>query len=468
MFGMEKSRKILVIIIMGSIIVTLLGIYVFYLSNPKVIFLNSLNAINNKVVDTVTANLDVIKLYDQNFVSDIEFEYFTEKEEMKEERIVTVDKKTKEETVTIQQVPYTEVTTRNFNANININTNNKYDIVQLTLPKENEETKPYTIYYDNGSLIFDDISCGRYLRLEDGILTKKMTTNTTFEVISLYQQIYKQITKEFKEKDIFKLPIKGEDIFDVSTKYGITLSQDRVKTIIIQALEKLANNQEFLNTLISYQNGINVHKTIDKEAAVLLIQNEIEKIKQYEVDPSIYYELVITTKGFFNDSIKNISLLELNNGTILKSVNAQINDDTINIELNKGFNDIYNIDVDKNDNRYEIKVKGKNHDIVIKCSGYLFDKEMSIDGIVDNKQITGKFSIEGNNDKELTSDVYFSVNNGQRNIMQLKCKNSTQFGSVPVKIENKGIFTIEEVFEQSKEYIYQFKREMLERLGIKL
>ncbi len=472
MLGMEKNKRILVAVIIGSIVVALIGAYLLLFNNPKQVFLSTVNKINNSTLEFVTDNLSTIELYNQDFISNIDLEYYIERDAIREEKNVVVNEETGEETIVINKVPYTQVLSNKFNAYLNRSKKNSHDIVKLTLPSENQESTIYNIYYQGGTLTLDASQYDQFIKLNNDVLKfGNATPNTLDKIVTMYKRIYKQLIKQFKDSDFYKITVE-EDVgngLETVHKYGISIDDERFKQIIINTLQSLSKDQEFITTYIAYQKQVDINSAIDKSAVRTMINGWIEEVSGQEIIENKIYEMVITTTGIFNQNINKIEMFELESNNILKSINVQINGQTANIEIQDNASTVYNIVVTKTEGGYSINIQNNECNINVSFNNYLVSKEIIVSGNIQDKKLTGKYLMKRSaDDKQVNNQLNISLNNGQKDVVYIKLENKTKFETVTEYVATKRLYSIDELDIQVKQYVDKFKADVTDKLGIEL
>lgn len=471
MLGMEKNKKVLVAVIIGSIIIALLGAYMIFFNNPKQVFLGIMDKLNNKGLEFVNQNIGPISLYNNDFVTNLNLDYYIERDAERVETKTVINEETGEESVVTNNIPYTQILSNNLNVYANRSKKNSHDIVRLTLPNE-EESTTYNLYYQNGTIILDASQYEQFVKLNNEVLKFGNAKPSTIDkVITMYNRAYEQFKKQFKDSDFYKISITENTTAGNQTvhKYGVSITQERINQIIEKALQSLSRDQEFINAYISYQKDIDINSSIDKTAVRTLINGWIEEVKAKEINDNTIYEAIITTTGMFNENIMRVEMFKLEDNSVLKSLNIGINNNVIQVEVQDNANTVLNINANILENDIQMNITNEKLNINATLNDFLVSKEITLSGFIDNNRIIGKYIMKRNSDDtQLNNELDISLSNGTKDIMYIKMNNKTNFETVTEYVNSKKIYSIDQLDIQVKEFVDKFKIDIVEKLGIEI
>ena len=277
-FNLKKPKKKGLIIggIVSAVafIVAFLLVYFFVLTNPKFIFSKSID----KILKIDSQKYDSIKI-DTKIKADIELEDATYKE----------------------QLP--EIEKCEIQAGVQMDVENKQEIVDLGLEYDNQEVIDAQIYYDDGEMyaylegLFDkyiQIDMDEETRTEMDKLFEAVTseekTKNAEKALTIIKDEFKAQVKEKGEFEKEKTTIDVADDEQKVTKTTVTLTEKQLWEVTEDMLKNLADSEEFLECF--------KEDTIEYELKKLS-----ELVKENKTNGKSNVKISIYTKGLLNNKL---------------------------------------------------------------------------------------------------------------------------------------------------------------------
>lgn len=446
MLGFDKNKRMLLAVSIGSLVIAVLGLYIFLFGSPKQVFLSVMDNFNNKGLELVTSNLSTIQLYNQDYVIDADIQYNIDKSAINSED--------------------TPILSNDMNVLFNKSKNNSHDVIKVTLPN-GEESKEYNVYYQNGALILDVAQYDTLVKLNKDILGN-FGPDSVDLFVDMYKRWYKQFASQLNSSDFYKITVNddvGNGVESVQ-KYGITLSDERLNEVLVNTAKGLTSDTEFIELYISYQKMVDINSAINEGEVINILNSWAQDLQAKEIKENTVYELLIATSGIFNEKISKIEFFKLDNREIINSVEVVFVGDNANIKVqNKDI--IYDVNVTKNEYGYSMNVTSDKTRLNIVFENFEVSKNIKIEGTIEEKDVDFKYSMELSRDnKKIDNELYIDLKDGQTSLIHVDIKSQTEFKTIAQYIETKRLYTIDEVPDEVKQYVEQFNLEVIDKLGI--
>lgn len=460
MLGMEKNKKILMIVSICSILLVLLGIYIVFFSTPKPVFLAMTDKINSKVLNTVNQNMSLISVYDNDYVSNVDAEYYIETN--KGEKTTVINEQTGEEETIINMPPYIKILENKFNAYINKNKQNTHNAITLTVPNE-QGSSIYNVYEKNGQFVLDIPQGDKFVVLNNEPV-KFSDANSTLvkNIITMYERFYNQLKKNLPQQNFYKI-----ELDDNKNKHGISITENELKTVLINVLQQLKEDTKFIQAYMQYKKTENINLEVTEDIVYQDIDNMIENLKTREVDESLQYELCITTQGILNKDILEIEMVKTSNSVIVNEIHFFINENNIKVDFMENAKNILQLDTVINEAGFNVKVTNENMNINVVFNDYYVSKEVVVQGNVGNKKVNGKYRIDiDENNNQVINSFQLNVDENDKKVIYINLYSKTDVKAENQYINTKTDYKKDEINSEEQQYVEQFYVDAVDKLGL--
>ena len=447
MLGMEKNKKILTIVVITSIVIIVLGTYMIFFNMTKPAFLGIVDNINDKGVDIVEKNIEVLANYDKDYVSNNKVKYYIEKE-----------------------TPNTQILENDFDLYVNKNSKNTHNIVKVTVNEE--EAKTYNIYKKNGNMFLDGRESNAFIQLNNKYIPfVTANSNTINEILNMYERAYENFKKQIDLADLYKITTQIDNEKGKTTvhKFGISVDEKTLQQMVLNTLNDLKNDSKFVKSYISYQKAKNASSNLDNASVKKIIDSLIEKINEKSVNQDIEYEMIITTSGIFNQNILQIECMKLLYNTVLEKIDIVIDGDNILVKAEKNSETVLSSNIVLSQSGFDAKVNTEKVNINVKANDFDVTKELYITGDINEEKINSAYIMKHDKDKqEILNDFELKIGNSEKNTVYIDVESNTKLNSQAEYVNTKNIYNLSKLDQSMQEYFNQFKVDVIDKMGIEL
>lgn len=447
MLGMEKNKKILTIVVITSIVIVALGTYMIFFNMTKPAFLGIVDNINDKGIDIVEKNIESLSNYDKDYVSNNKVKYYIEKES-----------------------PNTQILENDFDLYVNKNSKNTHNIVKVTVNEE--ETKTYNIYEQNGNMFLDASEFNGFIQLNnENIPFVTANSNTINEMLNMYERAYENFKKQIDLADLYKITTKINNEKDKKTvhKFGISVDEKTLQQMVLNTLNDLKNDSKFVKSYISYQQAKNASSNLDNESVNQIIDMWIEEISKKISNQDIEYEIIITTSGIFNQNVLQIECMKLLYSTVLEKIDIVIDGDNILIKAEKNSETVLSSNIVLSQSGFDAKINTEKLNINIKANDFDVTKEMYITGDINEQKINSSYIMKHDKERqEILNDFELKIGSNEKNTVYIDVESNTKLISQAEYVNTKNIYNLSKLEQAMQEYFNQFKVDVIDKMGIEL
>lgn len=324
----QTDKRPIIVTIILTILIALIGIFMYYSNNPKTIFIKTIDKTFNTIEKNIVPKYEKTK---GNLTANLE--------------LIENDK---------------QITSLQTKTNYNIDTKTNLLIANTKIETKDNEITNSQIYKDeeNTYLYFENI-LDKYIKLEGNIPSKDQTKTI---LNSLNRALNKGIEKEKIIGSTTKIDINGKNT--KTYKSTLTLNKENYDLILDTINNNLTEDEKFINAIVSItnKNENEVKENINKK--INQMKNDFASKDTIVVDvytkgaAQKFIKLEITKTK--NSEVTTLNITNINNKyTYL--INNQIKNEVIsgNIEYNKTDNNL-NIKLDINKNQTKLKINLNN------------------------------------------------------------------------------------------------------------
>lgn len=333
-FNDEQNSKILVILIFLIVFVGLIGGLIFYTSNDKLAVMTRVDKVFKEIVNNEFEKIESKKFKD--FVSDSKFK-------VSMEQVIDDNPISNELLMGDLHINFGK---ENEYKIINLNTNMQGDIVETGL-------------YEKDGFVYIKMNGNTYQLNKEHF----KVTNDNYDIKDIqemYNLIYKVAKKQLNDLDFYRITEEATK----QVRIGISLTDERVKEIIIDTLDELKMNEKFIELYSKI-------KEIEKDKVVEEIDAYIKKVEAIEFDDSNVTKLDIYTSGLLNTETDKIVLTRTESAIIKFTSTIITNDNNVSIDIEKN-NRSVNIELINNNGEYNVIINGDDFSFKINIQKYAF------------------------------------------------------------------------------------------------